>query len=280
MTELEQVLSRALALGDEGRWHEMSDLLLEALEAEPEDPYLLGWLGLAEREMGNEGTAYEYFRRCLAQDPADPHLLALAGSGLATFDDPDAEAALRAAALTGPDVPMARLQYGSYLAREGLFEEAMHHLHAALELAPQDPTVHGELGIALALKGELEAAAEELEAALDLAPDDAWTRLLLGLMYAELDMLEAAAEALIQAAEERGDDAEAHILAGLAAAVVGWDAAAQAALARAAYVASGSDVALMEEAEERLARGPEAARSMLLDDLGPSVLRERLTQPL
>src|SRR5690606_15015755 len=135
-------------------------------------PYLLCWMGVAEQELGNDGAAYEYFRRCLAEDPVDPHLLALAGSGLAAFDDPDAEAALRAAALTGPDIPMTRLQYGSYLARAGIFPEALEHLRAAVELEPDDPTGHAELGTALALGGDLEAATKELEHTLELAPDD------------------------------------------------------------------------------------------------------------
>lgn len=223
MAEVEDVLQRALALGDEGRWQEMSALLTEALRDAPDDPYLLCWLGVAEQEQGNDGVAYEYFKRCLAEDPLDPHLLALAGSGLAAFDDPEAESALRAAALSGPDLPIARLQYGSYLARAGLFEEAFEHLRAALKLAPEDPTVHTELATAFALKGDLEAAIPELERALELAPDDAWSRLLLGLMYAEVGMLEEAAEALVQAAEEQENDVEAHLLAALAAAAVGWE---------------------------------------------------------
>lgn len=280
MADVEEVLNRALALGDEGRWAEMAALLTEALDETPDDPYLLCWLGVAERELGNDGAAYEYFRRCLAEEPMDPHLLAMAGSGLAAFDDPEAEVALRAAALTGPDIPTTRLQYGSYLARAGMFTEALEHLRAAVELAPDDPTSHAELGAALALKGDLEAAVAEFETALELAPDDSWTRLILGLVYVELGMGEEAAEALIQAAEERDDDGEAQVLAALAAAAVGWDDAAQSALARAGYVVEGSDVDLMEEAEERIMSGGGAARAMLVETAGPSALRERLAQPL
>ncbi|HEX7089382.1 MAG TPA: tetratricopeptide repeat protein [Longimicrobiales bacterium] len=280
MADVEQVLHEALALGDEGSWAEMADVLARGLEESPDDPYLLCWLGVAERELGNEGMAYEYFRRCLAEEPADPHLLALAGSGLAAFDDPEAEAALRLAALSAPDLPTARLQYGAYLAREGLFEEAMTHLRAAAELAPEDPAVHSELGAALALQGDAEGAIAELETTLDLAPDDSWTRVLLGLLYAEQGRMEEAAQELVRAAEEREDDAEAHVLAALASAAVGWEDAAHTALARAGYVAERADVQLLEEAEERVAEGPEAARAMLLQTVGPSVLRERLAQPL
>lgn len=278
MADIESTLEQALALGDEGRWDEMAQLLGDALQEEPEDPYLLGWLGVAEQELGNEGSAYEYFRRCLAQDPLDPNLLALAGSALAAFDDPEAEGALRAAALTGPEIPMARLQYGAYLAREGHFDEALDHLRAAVQLAPDDPVTHGELGTALALKGDLEAAAPEMETALDLAPDDSWTRLLLGLVYAELGRIEEAAEAIVQAAEEQEDDAEAQILAALAAAAVGWDDAAHDALARAEFAAAAADAAMIAEAEERIVAGRKAAKAMFLETLGPSSLRDRLAE--
>jgi len=278
MADIESTVQQAIALGDEGRWLEMAQLLAKALQETPDDPYLLGWMGVAEQELGNEGAAYDYFRRCLAQDPLDPHLLALAGSALAAFDDPDAEGALRAAALTGPDIPMARLQYGAYLAREGLFDEALTHLRAAVELAPDDPVAHGELGAALALMGDLEAAVPEMESTLDLAPDDSWTRLLLGLIYAELGRLEEAAEAIVQAAEEQEDDAEAQVLAALAAAAVGWDDAAHDALARAEFAAAATDAEMIAEAEERIVAGRKAAKAMLLETLGPSSLRDRLAE--
>jgi tetratricopeptide (TPR) repeat protein len=276
-----EILDHALQLGEEQRWEEMARMLSEAQRALPEDdPYLLCWLGVAERELGNDGAAYDAFRRCVAAEPLDPHVLALAGAGLAWFDDPDAESVLRAAALTGPDVPVARLQYGSYLAREGLFDDALEHLRAALALAPDDPVMHEELGNALALKGDLEAAAGNFETGLEMAPDDSWTRVLLGLVHAELGNVLAAAEALTRAAAERPDDGEAQIVAALAAAAAGWDDAAQDALARALHSEERPDAALLEEAEERVAEGADAARRLLFETLGPSILHDRLGQPL
>jgi protein O-GlcNAc transferase len=278
--QIEETMQLALSLGDEGRWEEMAELLAGALKDEPEDPYVLGWLGVAERELGNDGAAYEYFRRCVAAEPLDPQLLALAGAGLAAFDDPEAEATLRAAALTGPDLAVTRLHYGAYLSREGMFVEALEQLNAAAALEPDDPVVHGELGIAHALKGDYEAAAGAMEEALALADDDSWTRLLLGLVYTELRRPEEAAESLLRAAEERPVDAEAQVLAALAAAAVGWQDAAEDALARAPFAEEGQDSALQEEVEERVASGADAAAAYLRDNLAPSVLHDRLTQPL
>ena len=278
MPDVQSVLNEALALGEEGRWEEMATLLATALETEPDDPYLLCWAGVAEQEVGNDGAAYELFKRCIAQQPVDAHLLALAGAGLASFDDPEAESALRTAALTAPNLPIARVQYGAYLAREGLFEEALEHLRAGISLAPEDPVVHGEMGVALALKGDLDGAADAFENALDLAPDDSWTRVLLGLVYAEQQRLENSAETLVAAAKDRGDDAEALVLAALASAAMGWDDAAEEALARAEYAAEGADARLLEEATDRVHAGADAARKFLLDDVAPSALHDRLTQ--
>ncbi len=280
MADVEVVLRNALALGDEGRWAEMAELLADGLREDPEDAYLLCWAGVAERELDNDGAAYDLFRRCLATQPLDAHLLALVGAGLAMFDDPEAEPALRAAALADPALPLARIQYGAYLAREGMFAEALEHLRAGVQLAPDDPVAHGELAAALALKGDLTGAAETFESALELAPDDSWTRVLLGMVYVELDRMEEAAEALLRAADERGDDAEAQVLAALAAAALGWDDAAEHAAARAEYAATNVDADLLEEATARIHAGAAAARAMLLETVVPSALHDRLTQPL
>ncbi len=279
MADVEERLQEAIALGDEGRWEDMVALLTAALRDDPDDPFLLCWLGVAEQELGQEGAAYEHFRRALAEEPTNPQLLAIIGGGLAQFDDPAAERVLRTAAVSAPDVLETRLQYGRYLAREGMFAEALEHLRAAVKLDEGDAVAHGELGTALALKGDMAGAAQEMERALELAPDDSWTRLLLGLVYVEQGEDELAAEVLAQAAEETPDDAEAQILAALAAASQGWLDAAQVILARGEYSAEGSDVELLHEAEDRLADGAEAAMEMLRENLGPSVLHERLSQP-
>lgn len=280
MAGIDQVLTDALALGEDGRWDEMAEMLSTALRDAPDDPYLLCWLGVAERELDRDGAAYDLFRRCLAQQPVDPQLLALVGAGLAAFDDPEAEPALRAAALTGPDLPITRLQYGAYLAREGFFEDGLEHLRAATALAPDDPTVHAELGVALALKGDLAGAAESMEQALDLAPDDSWTRVLLGLVDAERGELEHSAESLIHASRERTDDGEAQALAALAAAAAGSDDAAEEALARLSYAADSVDPHLVQETDEHVTAGADAARTLLRETLAPSVLHDRLVQPL
>jgi tetratricopeptide (TPR) repeat protein len=280
MSSVEEVLRQAFELGEEERWEEMAELLGRALDDVEDDPYLLCWLGVAESELGNDGAAYETFRQCIEQEPTDPTILAIAGSGLAQFDDPDAETALRAAALSAPDLPVARLNYGAYLARAGLFDEALEHLGAARQLTPDDPVVRAELGAAHVLRRDLTAGLGELEEALALAPDDSWTRVLYGLVLVELDRMEDAAEELIRAAQEREHDAEALIVAALAAATVRWEDAAEDLLARAEYAVEGVEANTLEEAETAVRGGEESAHHLLRQAIGPTALRNRLSQPL
>lgn len=277
---MEAILHEALELGEQERWEEMAEVLGAALDDGSDDPYVLCWLGVAEGEMGNDGAAYEAFRRCIEQEPEDPHILALVGAGLAQFDDPEAETALRAAALSAPDLFIARLNYGAYLTRAGLFDEGLEQLGAARDLLPDDPIVRAELGAAHVLRGEPAAGLAELEQALVLAPDDSWTRVIFGLALFEAGRVDEAAEELIRAAGERGDDAEALILGAVAAAAAGWPDPAEDLLARAEYAVEGVEAHLLEEAETAVRAGQEPAHKLLRTTLGPTILRERLAQPL
>jgi tetratricopeptide (TPR) repeat protein len=276
----QEVLARALAFGEDGRWDEMAAALRDALEADPDDPYVLGWLGVAEQELGEDERARERFRSCLAQDPLDPELLALAGSALAAWDDPEAEVALRAAALSGPDVPVARLQYGAYLVRQGLTAEGLEHLEEATRLDPEDPVARAELGGAFALTGRLDEAVAAMEEALERAPEDEWTRTLLGLVLLERGDPDEAAVELLTASRSAPEDLESQALAALAAAAEGLDSEAQEALYRAEQSAGPGDAAFLAEIEDAVHAGPDRARALLRGELAPVALRDRLAAPL
>ena len=88
---VDALVAEAESLGAEERWDQAQTLLLEALPDHPRDALLLCWLGIASERLGEEGEAYDFFRRCLAEEPSDPFILAAAGSGVAMYDDPEAE---------------------------------------------------------------------------------------------------------------------------------------------------------------------------------------------
>jgi len=270
------LLTQARELGEEGDFAGMAERLRSELEAYPDEPALLCWLGVAEQELGLEGVAYERFKQALALDPEDPYILATAGNALARFDDPDAEAALRAAAVMAPDLPLARWMYGAFLSREGFETEARKELDEAKALSPDDATIVYESGVAYALAGDLPAAVDELARAVDLSPDDGWIRVLLGLALAEDHRTDEALMELDLGARDREDDVEAQLVTALAHAAGGDEDRAWEFLERARFRAQGTDALTIDAVEERIQDGAEAAARFLRHTLGPTVFRERL----
>jgi len=276
--DLEKLLEQALSLADEAEWAAMADLLRDHLTDFDEEPAVYCWLGVAERELGQEGVAYERFKRAIALGPEDPYILATAGSALALFDDPDAEPALRTAALTAPEVPLARLMYGAYLAREGFVKEGIVELEAARELDADDPQIAFELGVGRMLAGDADGAADAMGEAARLDPEDGWNRVVLGLVLIEADRTEEAISELAEGAHHRPEDVEAQLIASLAACVVGNDDIAYEMLERARMRSADGDLNLVGEVEERIDTGPDEARALLTEALGPDALRRRLQE--
>ena len=274
--ELEDLLRHALDRGEDGDWEGMAQELREALEVTPDDPTLLCWLGVAERGLGFPGSAYERFKEALALGPEDAHVLATIGNGLAQFDDPDAEAALRSASILAPDLALARWMYGAYLSREGFFEDALRELREAAALAPDDSTVLYEMGVALALMGQLEKSLEAFGRSVDLDPGDGWGLVVMGLVEAELDLMEEAARDLSEGARLRPDDVEAQLLAALAAESAGWEDLAYEMLERGRQGSEAGDLPLLDAVEERLHAGASDSASLLDQEVLPGVLRGRL----
>ena len=277
---VQAILDQAHRRGDDGDFQGMAEQLREGLADYPGNPFLLCWLGVAERELGMTGVAYERFRACLAARPTDPHLLATAGNAIAAFDDPEAEGALRAAALLAPDLPLARWLYGAYLIREGVMEDGLRELRAAKELDAEYALVRYELGVGLALAGQRDAAVDEIYHAVGLDASDGWAHVVLGLLVAEDGRAEEAAGVLEEGARLRPEDVEAQLLAALAGAAVGGADSPYEMLERARQWAEGPDRALVDEVESRLDEGAEESAKWLSEQLGPVALRDRMmTRP-
>lgn len=274
----DELLERALSLFDENDWEGAAELLRDGLEQLADDPAVYCWLGVAEREIGMDGIAYERFKRALALQPTDPWILATAGNGVAAFDDADAEPALRAAALTAPDLPLARMMYGAYLSREGYHDDARRELLAARELDEDDPQIAYELGVAYALSEDYDQATSVLADAVRLDPEDGWVRVVFGLALLEADRLDEATGELLSGARLRDDDLEAQLAAALAAAAIGRDGVAFEMLERARLQALDPDLALVTAVEDRLDAGHAAAEAMLQEELAPDMMRARLAE--
>ena len=276
--DLDTLLQRALSLADDGDWVSAAELLREQLGDFGDEASLHCALGVAERELGNAGLAYECFKKALQLQPEDPYVLATAGNGVALFDDPDAMEALKSAALLAPDLPLTRMLYGAYLAREGFHDWAVEQLEAARELDPTDSQIAYELGVVFALSGQAGPSARSLAEAVRLDPRDGWTRVLYGLVLLEDDRLDEAAGELLEGARLRPEDVEAQLLAALAACATGLDGVSYEMLERARMRALELDLELVDSAAEHVEAGPEAAATLLSDDVQPEALRVRLRE--
>ncbi|MDP2955708.1 MAG: tetratricopeptide repeat protein [Longimicrobiales bacterium] len=273
---LKELLERALTLADEGEWERMAELLREGLEEHEKEPAVHCWLGVAERELGMEGVAYERFCRALELSPEDPYVLATVGNGVAAFDDPDAEKALRTAALLAPGIALTRYLYGAYLSREGFVADGLRELQAARELDADDPQIAYELGVARYLAGNLEGALDAVGESVSLDPHDAWPRVVMGLMLLETDRFDEAAGELSEGAHLHPEDVEAQLAAALAASATGAEDLAHEMLERARMRADHEDAATLLVVEDRLESGPAAARALLMEELAPDMMRRRL----
>ena len=276
MTDVDVLLDRALRLAEEQDFEGMVQVLEEGVETYPEDPVLLCWLAFARREGGDESGAYELYRAVLALEPDDPWVLAMAGAGVARFDDPDAEGALRSAALTAPDQAFPRLMYGAFLIREGLVEDGIRELQAAASLDEEDPQAAFELGVGYALARSWAKARMALARGLELDPADGWARVILGLVEVEDGDLEEAMSDLVAGAEARPGDFEAQLLAALALAAAGWEDRAYEMLERAHHGDGEVDQTAVAQVSDRIDEGARASEDALTQTMGPSALRERL----
>lgn len=272
---LEVVLERARRLGEEGDWDAAAEDLREALPEWPESATLLCWLGVAERELGLDGVAYERFRTAVGLELEDPVLLAVAGTALASFDDADAEGALRTAALLAPQESEVRWRYGAFLSREGFVDQALEELDAAVELDPESSVAFYERGAARALHGNMDAAVDDLARSVEL-DDDPWSRSVLGLAMVVAGRVEESVLEL-ELGAAHGLDPRAHLLAALGHAAFD-DEGAWRHLEMARGGAEGTEQLVVDEVESRLGEGAEASRRFLVNTLGPTTLRERLME--
>ena len=275
-SELDEQLLEATRLTEEGESAQALAMLLSLEIDHPDDATLLCMIGALAAHLEAEGMAADFFRRCLEQNPTEPNLLVTAGAGLAAVSDPAAEPALRLATLTAPDLAAARLHYGGYLVREGLVSQGLDELAIARRLDPDDSLVRRELGVGLLLAGRAAEALEELEAAVLMEGEDLDLRMLFGLTLVQEGDLPRAAEELYPLGTLYPDDGEVQAVLALVFWVADWEDEAWLALSRAESAPEQPDRALLREVEEAIEAGGDVVRSLLLDEVAPSALRDRI----
>ncbi len=274
--EIDDRLLEASRLAEDGDESAALELLLSLEPSHAENATLMCMIGVVAGHNGADGMAGDYFRRCLALEPIDPELLLRAGAGLAALDDPEAEAALRSAALLAPDRAEARMHYGAYLVRAGMVETGLIELDAARALDPDSAETRRALGIARLLTSRVPEALDELEEAVSLDAEDPELRFLYGLALIQDRDIARAAEEMYPLGESLATSGEVQAILSLLFAAAGWEEEAWVAFSRAEEAAEQLDQAVLSEIEDALAGDEEALRALLEDELAATALRERL----
>ncbi len=131
--------ARGIALERSELWSRAETDFLKALEFEPDQPFVLNYLGYSWVEQGlNLDEAVAMIRKAVELRPSDGYIVDSLGWGLYQL---------------------------------GRFDEAVIHLERAVELRPQDPVINDHLGDAYWAVGRQREARFQWRAALGLAPE-------------------------------------------------------------------------------------------------------------
>jgi tetratricopeptide (TPR) repeat protein len=132
--------SRGIALERSGQWERAEQDLLKALELEPDQPFVLNYLGYSWVEEGkNLDRARDMLERAVAQRQDDGYIVDSMGWALYKL---------------------------------GEFQEAVVYLERAVALRPQDPVINDHLGDAYWRVGRKGEAAIQWQRVLGLKPED------------------------------------------------------------------------------------------------------------
>jgi len=132
--------SRGISLERSGQWERAERDLLKALEFQPEQPFVLNYLGYSWVEQGrNLDQARSMLERAVAQRPDDGYIVDSMGWAL--------------------------YKLGEYV-------EAVSHLERAVALRPQDPVINDHLGDAYWRVGRTGEARIQWHRVLGLEPED------------------------------------------------------------------------------------------------------------
>ena len=131
--------ARGIALERAKKWERAETDFLKALEFEPEQPFVLNYLGYSWVEQGrNLAEAERMIRKAVELRPRDGYIVD---------------------------------SLGWVLYRLGRYEEAVPHLERAVELRPEDPVINDHLGDAYWSAGRQREARFQWQTALALKPE-------------------------------------------------------------------------------------------------------------
>ena len=165
-------LTIAIRLHQQGHLEEAEQLYGNILNAVPEQPDALHFLGVLNHQLGRGEVGLRLMRQALALQPKHADIHNNLGNILKEQGRPEeAEAAYRRAIELAPGHVEALNNLGVLLKSRGELEEALAWFEAALRQVPSHPGAQRNLVATLTRLGRLDEAVEAARRAVDLGPD-------------------------------------------------------------------------------------------------------------
>ncbi|GAA5164898.1 tetratricopeptide repeat protein [Viridibacterium curvum] len=156
---LEDALKYAVQLHQDARFDAAETIYTRILEAVPDLPDALHFLGVLRHQRGKSEEAIALIRRAIELSPGHPD---------------------------------SYLNLGNVLAESNNFDAAVVAYEETLKLAPRNPGVYNNIGVIHKLRREWDLAESAYRKAIELAPDNASAYNNLGLLFAARGMIKEA----------------------------------------------------------------------------------------
>src|ERR1035437_8030916 len=209
-TPIPKAIRAALEHHQAGRLPQAETIYRQILQAEPNHPDALHFLGLIAYQTGKNEIAVELISKAISVIPSSSMYCNL-GAALRNQGKLDAaiESYLKALSIK-PDYAEAHYNLGLALQQQGKLDAAVVSYRKALSSKSDFAEAYSDLGLALQQQGKLDAAVESYHKALSIKPDYAEAHSNLGLALQEQGKLDAAVESYRKALSIKPDYAEAH----------------------------------------------------------------------
>ncbi len=170
--QTKSVLATAFRRHQDGDLHGAETLYQRVLDAEPENPQALQYIGLVREHRGDLTGATEAYQTALRRDPTNVRLLNRLATALGRAEHYEAaENAVRGALHQRPDFAPAWTTLGNILDGQGRLALAADAFREALRYEPDRPQVHNNLGVVLSRQGLTAEAEDHFRRAIVMAPD-------------------------------------------------------------------------------------------------------------
>jgi predicted TPR repeat methyltransferase len=192
---LPEAIAVAIQLHQDGELDEAETLYRRVLDAAPEYPDALHFLGVLLHHRDRSDAAIELIERSIALDPARAGRYNNLGNVLVERGRlEDATTAYRRSVEIEPGNADAHNNLGALLKAQGRIDESAAAYQTALELDPEHAAAYTNMGNLLSSQGRHTEAVDFYSKAINLRPEDAGARHRLGFAYYALGQIEVAAE--------------------------------------------------------------------------------------